>query len=167
MEIRIYVADLAAHNDGRLIGEWLTLPVDSDTLENVMNRMTHDGQHDYAIHDYEAPFSIAESDDPWELNEIAEQLDSVDIDSGVLELILDYAGTVDEGLEIITSGDYTVYENCHSMEDVAYEYVESTGMLLDVPNSLKQYFDYEAFGRDLDIEGTFLSGGGFYVEITR
>jgi antirestriction protein len=33
------------------------------------------------------------------------------------------------------------------MADVAYEYVESTRMLSDVPNSLKRYFDYEAFGR--------------------
>ncbi|KKK92426.1 hypothetical protein LCGC14_2703040 [marine sediment metagenome] len=34
-------------------------------------------------------------------------------------------------------------------EEFAEEYAESTGMLYDVPDSLKRYFDYSAFARDL------------------
>lgn len=37
-------------------------------------------------------------------------------------------------------------------EDLAYEYIESTGMLAEAPDSLKSYFDYERFGRDLAMD---------------
>ena len=49
-----------------------------------------------------------------------------------------------------------IYYNCSDMEDVAMEYVEETGLLHDVPDNLKYYFDYKAYGRDMDIEGTFI-----------
>jgi antirestriction protein len=34
-----------------------------------------------------------------------------------------------------------------------YQYIEDTGMLSDVPELLQRYFDYEAFARDLFLEG--------------
>lgn len=37
----------------------------------------------------------------------------------------------------------------NSDEDFAEEYCESTGMLAEVPDSLKSYFDMESFARDL------------------
>ena len=33
-----------------------------------------------------------------------------------------------------------------------------------MPENLRNYFDYEAFGRDLDIEGTFTYYNGNYYE---
>jgi len=35
--------------------------------------------------------------------------------------------------------------------DLAYDYIESTGMLADVPESVTYYFDYSSYGRDLAI----------------
>jgi antirestriction protein len=40
-----------------------------------------------------------------------------------------------------------------SLEDYAREYIESTGMLHDVPETIANYFDYESFGRDLQLGG--------------
>ena len=44
-----------------------------------------------------------------------------------------------------------------SMKDAtleyAYQYIEGTGLLSGVPQSLERYFDYEAFARDLFLEG--------------
>ena len=57
MSIRIYVASLAKYNSGRLVGTWIDLPAD-DLWEQVEDML--DGDEEWAIHDYEAPFSISE-----------------------------------------------------------------------------------------------------------
>jgi len=51
--------------------------------------------------------------------------------------------------------DIICYADCESMEDVARYNVEETGMLGEVPFNLQNYIDYQALGRDLDIEGNF------------
>ena len=43
------------------------------------------------------------------------------------------------------------------MYDVARYYIEETGALGEVPASLQNYIDYQAYGRDLDLSGTFIS----------
>lgn len=48
-----------------------------------------------------------------------------------------------------------------SDEDFAYDYVESTGMLGNVPDSIQRYFDYEALARDLMMDG-YSSDNGYY-----
>ena len=37
--------------------------------------------------------------------------------------------------------------------EYAYQYVEETGLLSGVPSALEKYFDYEAFARDLFLDG--------------
>lgn len=52
--------------------------------------------------------------------------------------------------------DIICYADCEDMEDVARYYVEETGMLGEVPTNLQNYIDYQALGRDLEINGSFL-----------
>lgn len=40
-----------------------------------------------------------------------------------------------------------------SMEAYAQDYCDSTGLLDSIPENLRSYFDYEAFGRDLELGG--------------
>jgi len=52
------------------------------------------------------------------------------------------------------------------MSDVAEQVVEQCGYLDEMPEHLRNYFDYEAYGRDLEIEGNFVYlGEGAYIEI--
>lgn len=48
------------------------------------------------------------------------------------------------------------YNDCDSMDDVARYYVEETGQLGEVPSNLQNYINYQAIGRDMEIEGNFL-----------
>ena len=41
------------------------------------------------------------------------------------------------------------------MEDVAYNYIEESGALRDMPESLQGYFDYEALGHDMETEWSY------------
>lgn len=52
---------------------------------------------------------------------------------------------------------YGYYE---SDTDLAYEYVESCGLLASMPEDLQCYFDYERFGRDLAFD--FSEDCGYY-----
>ena len=40
-------------------------------------------------------------------------------------------------------------------------------MLEGVDDTIARYFDYEAYGRDLEIEGTFLPTKTGYIEVIR
>ena len=63
---------------------------------------------------------------------------------------------VEEALDGLRDGNYMVFSNCNDMTDVVYQYIEETGLLNDVPETLRNYFDYEAYGRDMSFEGTFI-----------
>jgi len=55
------------------------------------------------------------------------------------------------------------YGEYESEIDYAYEYIESTGMLNDVPKTLQNYFDYEGFARDLFLcDLTIFNGHVFF-----
>ena len=62
---------------------------------------------------------------------------------------------LDDAIEKAESGDYRIYTDCNDMTDVAYAVVEECDYLRNVPETVARYFDYEAFGRDLGIEGSF------------
>lgn len=56
------------------------------------------------------------------------------------------------------SGDYS--NSINPRQDFAYDLVEDTGMLAEVPETIKRYFDYEAFERDLFL-GDYTEIDGF------
>ena len=101
------------------------------------------------------------------INEFAERVEALsEQEQEWLELIVEeHTDNLQEALNIIENGNYVVWDNCNDMSDVAYYYMKETGMLQNVPNSIANYFDYEALGRDMDIEGTYLEGDGYYLEI--
>ena len=86
----------------------------------------------------------------------------------IIETLCDFFD-LDEVDDILNYNDYLLYFNCYDMTDVAREVVEECGYLNRCNNDIvERYFDYESFGRDLDIEGTFLyAGEGVYIEIIR
>lgn len=168
MEIKIYVANLSAYNEGKLIGEWLTLPLEDEELQEQIEEVIEaGGGEEVAIHDYEAPFSISEYQSITELNKMARRLEDLDeYEEEIVKHIFDYFVDYDEALECIENNEYRTYEECYDMADVAHEVVEEQGVLHDAPELLARYFDYEAYGRDLEIEGNFIyCGGGTYLEL--
>lgn len=148
--ISIYVADLGAYVSGSLKGKWVSLPLAEEDLEDLYNMA-----EELAIHDYECDFmSISEYASIRELNDLALELE--ELDSIELEAFECYLKEVEEdvtkALNIIRSNDYTIYFNCDTMQDVAMEYIDMIGGVDQVANK-QYYFDAEAFGRDLEIEG--------------
>lgn len=158
MEIKIYVANLGKYNEGILQGEWFTLPVE---FEEIAEKIGLNEQYEeYAIHDYEAPdgLKINEYSSINELNEIAEEMENLsEYDEEILGYILATGEKeFNEALEMVQNGgDFYIFRDCNNMSDVAYQWLEETGGLSEIPDHLQSYFDFEAYGRDLEIEGSF------------
>lgn len=152
MNIRVYVANLAKYNEGKMVGEWISLPMDEEELEDKIKKILGDDE-EYIIHAHEAPFKIGEHNSVDWVNEIAEKIESSDTDKNVIELILSNID-INIAMDVIESNSFRVYHNVSDMEDVAMEYLSETSLLSNLPEEITRYFDYEAYGRDMD--GTFL-----------
>jgi len=173
MKIRIYVANLAAYNNGYLVGEWISLPLSEEELREKIQSILdawNDGfspSEEYAIHDYEAPFSIDEYENPYKVNEWAETLSNISEDEEVINAIINHFSTVEEAIETIENGEYRVYNDCEDMGDVAYQMYEESGRLAEIEKVISpSYIDWDAIGKDMGLEGTFIyAGNGIYIEI--
>lgn len=168
--LRIYLTNLGKYNEGMLVGEWVDLPVSEEELEKVFKRIgINDEYEEYFITDYESDIDgvkVGEYENIDDLNELAEALEDLDSEEeNVLSVMLEDGCTFEEALEKIKDRDYMVYYNCDSMEDVAYQVVEESGLLDGVPEKVARYFNYEAYGRDLESEGTFYQINNAYIEI--
>lgn len=66
--------------------------------------------------------------------------------------------------EYTGESDYDAFDDAYrgeaaSEEDYAYEFVQDTGFLCDVTESLRMYFDYDAYARDLFSSGLVFVDG--------
>lgn len=160
--LKIYIENLHTNKGG-----WTGLP--SQKLDTMLEVLNPNGNHDMIISDFETDIQglkVGEYDDIETLNDITEQIDDLSDDELVaLQAYLINGSSLDEALEKATDGDYTIYYNCDNMEDVAYQVVNESGLLDGVPETIKGYFDYEAYGRDIDIEGTFIQVDNNIIEL--
>lgn len=153
-------------------GFWVNLPCDIDEVMERLSESTGEevDEMEVFINDTDIEgisLEISEYDNIENLNEIAEALEDLDeTEAEALEAYLDHGYDMTEALDKISDNDYMIYFNCNDMTDVAYEYCEETGMLDSIPENLRNYFDYEAFGRDMSFEGSFyFTNNGNCVQI--
>lgn len=158
--MNIYLTNLGKYNEGELIGEWVELPVSHEELQKVFERIgINEEYEEYFITDYECDFyEVGEYESLDALNEIAERIEELgEEESEVVKVLMSELGyTLDEAIDKVNNGDYRIYSDCDDMTDIAYQVVEECGYLNNVPDNVARYFDYESFGRDLGIEGTYI-----------
>lgn len=157
--LKIYLTNLGKYNEGYLIGEWVTLPVDDDELEEVKQRIgINERYEEMFITDYETDVDgveVGEYDSLTELNELAEMLESLDeLEIEIVAALMSEGYGINEAID--KKDDCFVWFDCSDMEDVARAYCDSCGILDAMPENLQNYFDFESFGRDMSFEGQFV-----------
>lgn len=148
--INVYCADLAAYNEGRLIGRWFDLSEfteASDLREAFSAFLTLHGvpgAEEWALHDYDAPASLAshfgEYPDLGEL--LAAQRALEEHGADWVQAAVDCGIPFDQ----IEDQRYGEYENA---EDLGYQMADSMYSLDADLGALSAYIDYERYGRDL------------------
>lgn len=164
--MKIYIVNLSTYNESESIGDWFNCPVD---IEEVEERLQLNGNYEeYAIQDYQLPFSIDEYTPIEEVNRLCEmsqefigtplEHDLADIQSAFFSSFEDLYDHKD---------DIYCYSDCDSMTDLAYYLIDECQTLGEIPARLQSYIDYEAYGRDLEIEGSFFVGRNAIYEYAR
>lgn len=170
--IEICLTNLGKYNEGELIYSRLVLPATTEEIYVAYDEIgVADGTmyEEAFISDYETDInglSISEYASIDDLNELAEELENLsESELEVFGACLDYGYATDEALKVVQDGDYMIYDGCYSMADVAERYADETGLLNSIPDDLRYYFDFEAYGRDMDCSGQFIETDSGYIEI--
>ena len=167
--LRVFVTNLGKYNEGELCGEWLDLPATDDEIEELMERIGIDGEEyeEFFITDYESDYGIecGEYDNLDDLNALAENLGELDdYQLDIIEALVTEGGyDVEKALDKVD--DVRVYADCYDMGDVAEQFCDECGILAEIPEHLRYYFDFEAYGRDMELEGEFYYHNGAYYEV--
>lgn len=158
-------------------GEWVDMTLPLDEIEVIASRYTNNGQRDLLISDYESSYIPNILDiDYMSLDEVkaladtiqslVSQYSSVDMVRAIIGAADDYRSGSETISDFIDSHEFYIYEDCNDMADVAYQVLTESGQIDELPEWARDYFDFTAFGRDLEIEGQFYrSDNGIYVEI--
>ena len=151
---QIYVADLAAYNQGVLHGAWIDATQDPEDIEaeiqEILSKSPVPDAEEFAIHDYEGFGSLRLSE--FEPIEKVSQVAKLIEEHGTMfaELVGHFGGAryIDEAIEAMEER----YQGAHkSLEDWAYEYAKDTG--LECAEPYVNYIDWERFARDAEMGG--------------
>ena len=140
-------------------GEWVTLPMDADELEEKLISIAEnmgDEDPEFCIHDYEwtteiEPRDISELENITALNEELQELGNLDEweQKEIAAAMEAWNYTFAEAYERQQRGCFIFYAG-QDLEEVAEELINEC---YDLPEFALRYFDYEAFARDLSFDG--------------
>ena len=159
--LRGYLTNLGKYNEGDLIGEWVTLPMDEDEFEAVCKRIGISDKPDkngvyydeYFWTDWECDIpevcdTLGEYVNLDEANEIGEKVESVD-NVDAFAAALEILGSVDEAFDHVD--DMVFIGEGHDMDLAIGEYY--TSELASITDEmLENYFNYESLGRDIRLD---------------
>ena len=176
-----YVTNLGKYNEGELVGEYLKFPTTPEEVQALLKRIGIDGvrYEEIFITDFDGDVlglydHLGEYENIDELNHLAcviSELDQSDLEK--FEAVIDsgeYTGSVKELINLALDC-FEFYPGVTDDETLGRIYVEDMEAI-DVPEHLLNYFDYEAYGRDIRLNedghyapgGYVLNNGGSFIE---
>ena len=149
-----FITNLGKYNEGALVGEWVKFPTTAEELKKVFERIGIGAKDDFGqtyeewfITDYDCYVDglydlLGEYANLDELNYLASKLDDMS----------DHTGSIQELINLTENLDcYDVYPDIHDHDDLGRYYIEELDAM-QVPEHLRNYIDYEAYGRDIALE---------------
>ena len=168
-----FITNLGKYNEGSLVGEWVKFPTTAEEMKKVFERIGIGQKDDFGnpyeewfITDYDCYVDgiydkLGEYESLDELNYLASKLDDMksweyDQFCAAMEMG-DHSGSVQEIINLTENLDcYDVYPDIHDYDDLGRYYIDELDAM-QVPEHLKNYIDYEAYGRDVALD----EGGDF------
>ena len=177
-----FITNLGKYNEGELVGEWVKFPTTAEEMKEVFKRIGIGQRDDFGqpyeewfITDYDCYVDglydkLGEYESLDELNYLASKLDEMS-DSEYAQFqagmeMGDHCGSLQEIINLTENLDcYEVYHHIHDYDDLGRYYIEELEVM-QIPEHLQNYIDYEAYGRDvaMDENGSFTDQG--YVRDT-
>ena len=178
-----YITNLGKYNEGELVGETLKFPTTTEEVQALLKRIGVDGvrYEEFFITSFDGDVLglydyLTEYENLDELNHLAcllSELDQSDLEK--FEAVIDsgeHTSSVADLINLTQNLDcIEFYPGVGDDETLGRIYVEDMEAI-DVPEHLLNYFDYEAYGRDIRINedghfapgGYVLNNGGKFIE---
>ena len=177
-----FITNLGKYNEGELVGEWVKFPTTAEELKKVFDRIGIGQKGDFGqpyeewfITDYDCYVGalydkLGEYENLDELNYLASKLEEMGQGEyaqfqAAME-VGDHSGSLQEIINLTDNLDcYDLYPSIQDYDDLGRYYIEELDAM-QVPEHLRNYIDYEAYGRDvaMDESGDFTDLG--YVRDT-
>ena len=177
-----FITNLGKYNEGELVGEWVKFPTTAEELKEVFKRIGIGQKDDFGnpyeewfITDYDCYVDglyskLGEYENLDELNYLASKLDEMS-ESEYAQFqagmeMGDHCGSLQEIINLTENLDcYEVYPHIADYDDLGRYYIDELEVM-QIPEHLQNYIDYEAYGRDvaMDESGSFTDQG--YVRDT-
>ncbi|WP_312635140.1 antirestriction protein ArdA [Oscillibacter sp.] len=180
--LEAYITNLGKYNEGELVGEWVKFPTTYEKMQEIFQRIGIGKEDEFGnvyeewfITDYDCYVDglhdvLGEYESLDELNYLAASIEAMDKnDFARFEAaigISDYSKSVKDLINLTENLDkYDFYSDVHDHDDLGRMYIDEYGAM-EVPDHLKNYIDYEAYGRDIALDeiGHFTDQG--YVRDT-
>ena len=168
-----FITNLGKYNEGELVGEWVKFPTTAEELQAVFKRIGIGEKDDFG-YEYEEWFitdydcyvdglydKLGEYANLDELNYLASRLDEMypyDYERFCAAVSMgDHTNTIQDLINLTENLDcYEVYSDIEDAADLGRYYLEELEVV-PIPDHLRGYIDYEAYGRDCHIN----EGGEF------
>lgn len=167
--LRGALTNLGKYNEGGLDYVWVSFPCDEDDFQDSLKKIgigedRGDGSvyEEYFFSDWDTDYdwvdlsNLGEYEDFDDVNEYAESLENI-VDDGNEEefkAAMEYSGDFHDALDLVETGSVEKISDESSSsrmdEAIGYYYVDSIGF--SGLSNVEEYFDYEAYGRDIRIE---------------
>ena len=177
-----FITNLGKYNEGELVGEWVKFPTTAEEMKEVFKRIGIGQRDDFGqpyeewfITDYDCYVDglyskLGEYENLDELNYLASKLDEMS-ESEYAQFqagmeMGDHCGSLQEIINLTENLDcYEVYPHIADYDDLGRYYIDELEVM-QIPEHLQNYIDYEAYGRDvaMDENGSFTDQG--YVRDT-
>jgi len=171
--MKIAVENYELCNNGILVCKWFDL--ESDTMEDIVeyfekaleNEGIGKNHMELFVADYKDESGIYSGESVPRAFEVQETIDDLDEDDLIkIPLLVDngYANSVEEAIEML---DKVISTGETDMSDIAYNYINESGALNGLDETLKGYFNYESYGETMEINGSYVTdNNGYYYEIS-
>lgn len=163
-----FITNLGKYNEGELVGEWVKFPTTAEELKKVFDRIGIGQKDDFGqpyeewfITDYDCYVGalydkLGEYENLDELNYLASKLDEMGEGEyaqfqAAME-VGDHSGSLQEIINLTDNLDcYDLYPSIQDYDDLGRYYIDELDAM-QVPEHLRNYIDYEAYGRDVALE---------------
>ena len=163
-----FITNLGKYNEGELVGEWVKFPTTAEELKKVFDRIGIGQKDDFGqpyeewfITDYDCYVGalydkLGEYENLDELNYLASKLEEMGEGEyaqfqAAME-VGDHSGSLQDIINLTDNLDcYDLYPSIQDYDDLGRYYIDELDAM-QVPEHLRNYIDYEAYGRDVALE---------------
>lgn len=152
---RIYVACLAAYNNGYLHGAWIDADQDADEIRAeiaaMLTRSPIKDAEEYAIHDHEGFEGVSIGE--YASIETVARMGAFIAEHGALG-----AGLLAQFIDDIDQAETALQDCYHGQFASLADYMEEvTAESVTIPEALRYYIDWDAMARDAEMSGEFFT----------